>query len=635
LKTHPVEPAEFGTGSDPGGAPGPSRQGDRVRPFDDAAADSFLHGNGLPRRWQGRPRHTVLDTAFGVGSNFLATWDAWRRDPARCDRLHFVSLERRPLRRDDLRRAHAATPWPPLAAALVDAWPPLTPNLHLLDLDGGRVQLLLAFGDAEAVLSVLRLQADSVFLDDQAPAHHRTTWHPRLVKMLARLAAPGATLATWSVTPELHGSLDAAGFDVERAHGHSGQREITVARWAPRHVPRRPPDMVVAGTQAVVVGAGIAGAAAAQALALQGLEVTVLDRHPRPAAETSGNPAGLFHGTVHPDDGPYARLFRAAALHAARVHAATVCAGGVAGQVQGLLRLDMATADTAAVLRRQRLPADYVHLLDAGAASAAAGVTLPAGAWCYPGGGWIDPAGWVRCVLALPGVRWAGGTAVAALRRDGDAWAVLGADGSVCARAPIVVLANAAGAAPLLSALGHAPWPLRHTRGQVTAFAIDHGLRLPVAGDGYVLPLPGQLLCGATRAAGEPGEAGGSLVRDEDHVWNLQRLHRLSGLQPPPGAVLSGRTAWRLHTDDRMPIAGAVPLAAVDAAVRQDQARLMPREWGLFVLAALGARGLTLAPLLGRLVAAQATGTPWPLEQDLVDAIDPARWAVRAARRAG
>jgi tRNA 5-methylaminomethyl-2-thiouridine biosynthesis bifunctional protein len=68
--------------------------------------------------------------------------------------------------------------------------------------------------------------------------------------------------------------------------------------------------------------------------------------------------------------------------------------------------------------------------------------------------------------------------------------------------------------------------------------------------------------------------------------------------------------------------------------LRLDQARLVPRHKGLFVLTALGARGLTLAPLLGRLVAAQATGTPWPLEQDLADAIDPARWLVRAVRYA-
>jgi tRNA 5-methylaminomethyl-2-thiouridine biosynthesis bifunctional protein len=78
-----------------------------------------------------------------------------------------------------------------------------------------------------------------------------------------------------------------------------------------------------------------------------------------------------------------------------------------------------------------------------------------------------------------------------------------------------------------------------------------------------------------------------------------------------------------------------MPLVHMPPGQRLDQARLLPRESGLFVLTALGARGLTLAPLLARLVAAQATGTPWPVGQDLADAVDPARWRVRAARTQG
>jgi tRNA 5-methylaminomethyl-2-thiouridine biosynthesis bifunctional protein len=116
----------------------------------------------------------------------------------------------------------------------------------------------------------------------------------------------------------------------------------------------------------------------------------------------------------------------------------------------------------------------------------------------------------------------------------------------------------------------------------------------------------------------------------------------LTALQPAPGSELQGRVSWRLHTDDRLPMAGPVPEWALGAGgagscaqpVRQDLARRWPRVPGLFVLTALGARGATLAPLLGRLVAAQATGAPWPLEQDLADAVDPVRWALRAARAA-
>ncbi|MFG5409628.1 hypothetical protein ABXN37_17945 [Piscinibacter sakaiensis] len=38
----------------------------------------------------------------------------------------------------------------------------------------------------------------------------------------------------------------------------------------------------------------------------------LLDRHATPAAEASGNPAGIFHAIVHGHDGPHARFHRAA-----------------------------------------------------------------------------------------------------------------------------------------------------------------------------------------------------------------------------------------------------------------------------------------------------------------------------------
>src|ERR1700716_2605076 len=66
----------------------------------------FLAGNGLPERWRGRERFVILETGFGVGLNFLATWQAWRADPQRCERLHFVSVEKHPFALPDLRLLH-------------------------------------------------------------------------------------------------------------------------------------------------------------------------------------------------------------------------------------------------------------------------------------------------------------------------------------------------------------------------------------------------------------------------------------------------------------------------------------------------------------------------------------------------
>ena len=309
-----------------------------------------------------------------------------------------------------------------------------------------------------------------------------------------------------------------------------------------------------------------------------------------------------------------------------------------------------------ALITRQGWPADYVQVLSAPAASERAGVRLSAPAWFYPGGGWISPLQWVRFALDTPAVQLQLRRLVHKVQRDGRQWQALGEQGQVLAQGDVMVLANAQSAAVLMQRLGHPAWPLASTRGQMTQLPRPPGvvLHLPLAGEGYVVQLAsgedgqpggdGSLWCGATSSAGAPVADELPAITTDDHLHNLQRLRRLVGLAypppdtaltTPPATPLQGRAAWRLNTSDRLPIAGQMPLLHWPAGQRQDQARLLPREPGLFVLTALGARGLTLAPLLAQLIAAQAVGGPWPLEQDLADAVDPARWRVRAARRAG
>ena len=622
MKSQPITPARIEFGE----VPAAPDFGDVYHPHVGALAQArhvFLRGNGLPERWRGRDRFVMLETGFGLGNNFIAAWDAWRSDAARCRQLVFASIERPPPTHADLVRAHAASTLPALAGALASAWPPLVHGLHTIDFEHGRVRLLLAFGDVAAWLPELALQADAILLDGFAPARNPAMWEAHVLKAVGRRAAPGATAATWSVARELREGLASAGFEVGRAPGIGGKREITVARHAPRFTPPGPP----APTQreAAVIGAGLAGAAIARALADEGWEVTVLDRQPAPALETSGNAGGLFHGTVHADDGPHARWLRAAALHAQRTIAPLVAAG-LPGQVQGLLRLGGRDGDgLRRLVERQHLPADWVQVLDPAAASALAGVPIAEASWCFPGGGWVSPAALAR--HWLDGLRLRGGVAVDRLERADSAWRLLDADGRTLHTTPVVVLANAADALRLAAPFGYSA-PVRRVRGQVTAWRDGAtALARPIAGDGYALPLPGGgLLCGATSQPGDEDPA----LRDADHQHNLQRLQRLTGLARPAGAALEGRVGWRLQTDDRLPIAGALP----DLRAHADGARRWPRIEGLWLGTALGGRGITLAPLLGRLVAAQIAHAPLPLERSLVDAVDPARWALRVARRA-
>lgn len=639
MKTAPVRPARIAF-DDP---PRSLEHGDVYHPAIGAAEQArhvFLAGNGLPQRWRGRRSFTILETGFGLGNNFLTTWAAWRDDPARSERLVYASIEAHPPTRDDLERLHARSERPELARALLAAWPPAVPGMHLLPLDDGRVQLQLLLGDVRPMLAAWRGEHDACFLDGHAPRMNPQMWDRHVIEAIGRRAAPGATAATWCATSELRASLAAAGYDAERRTGIGGKRHMTVARHAPRHRARKAALDVpaVPVRSMIVVGAGLAGAWVARALARRGVEVTVLDGAEAPASGASGNPAGLFHPTVHADDGAHARLHRAAALLAHRELAPWIRQGIVPGGAAGLLRLEPGTSAAAlrALAARLGLPPDYARVLDADDAAALARVPLMHPAWWFAAAGWVDPGAVVRRCLGEPGIRCASGTAVRAIApHDAERrWRACDADGRMLAIADGIVLACGGDAARLAAPHGLVDWPIEPVRGQVSWWQ-EPGVPLPllpVVGDGYAIG-DGRigLLCGATS---QPGDAAAG-VREADHAVNRQRLARLIGAAPAVMQPWHGRAGWRLRTPDRLPIVGAVAaLPPEGAGGRRDQVRFLPRVPGLHVITALGSRGIALGALAGEVVAAQACGTPWPLEADLADAIDPARWHVRAARRA-
>ena len=169
----------------------------------------FLQGCGLPAAWAGRTVFSVLETGFGTGLNFLATWAAWRADPVRCARLHFCSVEKHPFSADDLVRLHAQWPeFAELAAELATNWPPPLPGFHRIALDGGRVQLTLMLGDAVDCLPQLAARIDAFYLDGFAPDRNADLWQPALYAQFARLARPGAAAATYTVAaPVRQGSV--------------------------------------------------------------------------------------------------------------------------------------------------------------------------------------------------------------------------------------------------------------------------------------------------------------------------------------------------------------------------------------------------------------------------------------------
>ena len=604
----------------------------------------FLGGNGLPARWGGARVFTILETGFGMGLNFLATRQAWRADPAHPERLHFVSVEKHPFAREGLAALHARYPeYASLAAELQVAWPLPLPGLHRLHFDGGRVTLTLAFADVADVLPKLRLEADAIYLDGFAPDRNPDMWTPTIMKALARCARPGATAATYTTARAVRDALAGAGFVSEQRPGFGTKRHMLVARYAPPRLPRSagatPPRW--SERRAIVIGAGLAGAAVCERLAARGWAIELVERHPRPAAEASGMPAGTFHPQISRDDSFLSRLTRAGFLYGLDNWHALESGGHRFGWAQcGVMQIardareETRMADS---VRAMGNPAGYVDYLPRAEAGRRTGLAARTGSLWFSTGGWIRPVELVSALLdaARPGLSFHFARTVNALVRDGNLWRAVEADGSLIAAAPVVVLANSHDATRLVP---H-DVALRRVRGQLTC--------LP---PGSIEP-PGMVLAGAGHLI--PAADGAAVVgstydfEDEDpeprasgHAGNLERLELLlpgSSARLDP-AQLAGTVGFRCVTPDRMPLIGGLPDAEARASTTarsgiraQEQARLE----GLYGAFGYASRGLTWAALGGELIASQLEGEPLPLEGDLADAVDPARFALRRARRRG
>jgi len=538
----------------------------------------FLQGNDVERRWAGRERFVILETGFGLGLNFLATWQAWRGQRGT---LHYVAIEKHPYSLEDLRTLHARYPeFGELCAELHSKWPPLVPGGHRAELSGG-VVLTLFFSDV-AIARDLRLKADAFYLDGFTPAKNPDMWSPALMRSLSRLAAPGATAATWSAAVPVQEAFERAGFAVEKKGGYGQKKHMLVARSS------RGEAFASPQRKATVVGAGLAGAAVAERLTARGWEVSVHERLAGPAMEASGNHAGAFHPVATPDDSVFARVTRAGFLYSLKNWSSLKSVRWDACGALQLAREGKEESSQRCAAAGQ--PADYVQYVDREEASRHAGVALAGGGLWYPQGGWVQPRSLVEAQLKGAKLRYA--SEVTAIE-----------PGST------VILANSADAVKLQ------PVPhlrLRRVRGQLTYVPEDRfdPPRVVVLRGGMVLPpVEGLCMVGASFDIDDEDPR----PRRESQAGNLERLQNILAARVED-EEFENRVAFRSVAPDRLPVVG----------------KLADNVYGAF---GYGSRGLVWAALAAEIIACQLEGEPLPVEGKLADALSPARFAQRAARR--
>ncbi|RTY56842.1 bifunctional tRNA (5-methylaminomethyl-2-thiouridine)(34)-methyltransferase MnmD/FAD-dependent 5-carboxymethylaminomethyl-2-thiouridine(34) oxidoreductase MnmC [Pantoea sp. YU22] len=619
----------------------------------------FLGGNDLPERFT---RHTrdlfiVAESGFGTGLNFLTLWQAFdafqqAQPDAALQRLHFISFEKYPLTQADLAAAHQR--WPelqPWASQLQREWPVALPGCQRLLFDGGSVTLDLWLGDINPLIETfddsLFRQVDAWFLDGFAPAKNPDMWTPQLFSAMAKLARPDATFATFTAAGFVRRGLQEAGFEVTRRKGFGHKREMLcgVLRQAP-DLPAAQPWYTRPAAQeneAAIVGGGVASAVLALALLRRGWRVTLYCADEAAALGASGNRQGALYPLLNQHDPALARFFPAAFSFARRLYDATPVS--YEHHWSGVLQLgwDEKSADKITQMLAMGVPETIARGVSPEEAEALAQVELGVGGIFYPLGGWLSPAELTSGLLAhgeTQGLRIHWLHRLTQLSQTDKGWTLRFADGKE-ARHQNVVLATG----HQLSALPQsAQLPTYAVSGQVSHIPSTPGLKAlntVLCYDGYLTPVSPQFGTHCIGASYHRGDTA-TVYREEDQQQNRTRLlHSLPGCGWAEKVDVSAgeaRIGVRCATRDHLPMAGAVPdydaTLASYADLPEQRARgeaiaAAPHYAGLFLLGALGSRGLCSAPLAAEVLAAQMSGEPQPLDGATLAALSPNRYWVR------
>ena len=634
--------------------------GDIYFSSDDGLAESeyvFIEGNQLHQRWQSLKPHetfTIAEIGFGTGLNACLTIARWLEHRAPDARLHYVGLEHAPLKPADMRRALER--WPQLASVLsilLDQWPDPLAGCHRRHFADWGITLDLWWGDAAEVLSDLASHTvpwiDAWYLDGFAPAKEPGPWGNDILHSLATLSRPGATFSTFTAASAVRRELTTAGFDVHKRPGYGRKRE---ALWGTlREPPRRPAPLTPWDLNpepqeihsALVIGAGLAGAHVAQALARRGIPVTVLEAAAI-ASGGSGNLQGITYTRLSHQHNPLTDFSVAAFGFATNYYRRLMQAGLLTTDIDigwgGYIQLHERN-DTLEHLEEvlERAP-EFARVLSAEEIALLAGHPPRCGGIHYQRGGWLDPRAVCRVLLDHPLISVREHCGAITLRQSDDQWIADSATNAELAKAPVAVLATARDA---LHQSELAWLPLNTIRGQTTHVpATDAlaGVKIPLCDEGYLPPARNGVHC--IGASFGPGDANTD-EREAEHAHNVEMIRRALptlDLRSPPGGW-RGHVALRCNSNDYLPVAGVVP--CIDefnhryAALRHDRKRVIdapaPLHRGLAVLTSLGSRGLTAAPLAAEHLVDQLMGTPPCLPRYLQRAISPARFAERALKR--
>ncbi|TDO96438.1 bifunctional tRNA (5-methylaminomethyl-2-thiouridine)(34)-methyltransferase MnmD/FAD-dependent 5-carboxymethylaminomethyl-2-thiouridine(34) oxidoreductase MnmC [Marinomonas balearica] len=626
----------------------------------------FLKHNNLEERFKALSAgqtFNIAETGFGTGLNFLCAIQLFQNVAPKNTKLHFVSVEKYPLTKDVLKQALKS--WPSLqteADALIKDYPELCQGLHHMDFIGNNISLSLYFGEASEGFQTLNGKIDAWFLDGFAPSKNPEMWSESLFSEIERLSYNTTTFATFTAAGIVRRGLKSHGFDVQKVKGFGHKREMAIGHYVETetasiesnkpwfHVRNKALPTNSKQENALIVGAGIAGATTARALAEQGLKVQVWEASDRIANGASGNIQGMLYPKLANQDTPVNRYYLASYLYANRYYhhyqnqSNDESSYSIWWNQCGLLQKPKNTQEAdklSKIIEKRLYPESIVS-------------ALPEGGLNLPLSGWVKPSEACVNLLTHENIHVSLSRSLKELKkttRSECKFDAIDKDGSL-EHFDYVVICTANDHQILDQWL---PLQTKAIRGQVThapiaAFRtaeasgdqVDKKLSFNsvICGQGYVSPpLENHLNFGATYDLKNTD----SLIRNEDHIENLEKLRDLLTIETDNIDIskLTGRAALRCTVPDYCPIVGPImdrshlisKYSTLSKNAKWETSEEAPFVEGLFVNIGHGSRGFVSAPLSARYLAALITDQIAPLEQICIETLHPSRFTVRGLKR--
>jgi len=380
--------------------------------------------------------------------------------------------------------------------------------------------------------------------------------------------------------------------------------------------------------QAIVVGAGLAGAATARALAERGWNIKVLEMADSLGQGGSGVPVGVMSCHVSVDDNPLSQLTREG-MQWTRRFAQAHLEEGIDWLGNGVLerRLSPVGTDKKAWQEPAEGSVWQGHVLLASDEQLAQADLAPSSTQSlWQGqGGWIKPQALVQALLNHTNISVLRGAEVESMQRQASGeWQLRvkthNRSSFTCSSetVPHVVLALGAHIRDFLNQVLHVDHMGLHPIAGMVSWGFQDGISglPPFAVNGH-----GSFVSGVPKQGGAAWYTGATFERHAmqaatDEAAQNENQQRLGELLPAVGARLQAQFANTAH----MKTWGGVRCASVNRLPK-----LGPLDDhhfpGLYVLAAMGSRGLTLSLLCAEVLAAQIEKSKPPVSERLLKAM--------------